>query len=281
VEIPIYNPGIDQNLVRQPPVIPGQGLGTLAGHMSNGYRGIGSALFNNADPNADPAYLAQARNNAMLTLGLGLLASHKNEGFGRAALGALSNAQNDFSGAMQTAYRNRLTTNEDNRRTQQDQQQQDNWKWSKEHGLQREKVQDARQTSQDALAQREADRMARGTDAQVAASGASARAQGVNTAVDQYKLDQAKRDTARRDELLAKPNRTPAEDQELNMLAGGTPQGMLGAQYRDPNYLLNGMGGGFGQPGMPGVMPGGNPLFTDPELGIQPPPQRAGAQGSW
>jgi hypothetical protein len=268
-------PAVDPRLAPQLPVTYRTGLGGMGDRLGAGIQNFNGKLFASADPNADPAYLKQQQNNALLMLGLGMLSGNsRGQSFGTAALGALSNAQNDFQGAMQNAYRNRLTTNEDKRRTEQDQQQQDNWKWSKEHGLQRETVADRRQVHQDQMAQQEADRQAAATSAQIKASGASVAAQGANTALDQYKLEQAKKDAARRDELLAIPNRTPAQEQELNMLAGGTPQGMLGAQYRDPLY-------GVGQGGASGVIPGGNPLLQDPELGVQPPPQRTGASGSW
>lgn len=78
-----------------------QGAQGLMGKLS-------SALFSGTPEmmqGMDPAALQQMRQQAMLKLGLGLMAGRQ-QGFGRAALMGLGQAQGDFNGALQTSYQN-------------------------------------------------------------------------------------------------------------------------------------------------------------------------------
>lgn len=81
--------------------------------------GLG-ALFP-VDPNSgiDPAYAKQLQNNAILKLGLGMVAAGRQPGasVGSALAAGLGGASNDLNGALQTAYRNALLAKQDKRAT--------------------------------------------------------------------------------------------------------------------------------------------------------------------
>lgn len=262
----LYIPPIDPRLAPQPGPIPGQGLAGVAHRISLGNQGLGKALFANQTPGADPAAVAQQQRLALLSMGLGMLAGNeRGQGFGQATLGGLTGAQNQFNEAMQTAYRNRLTSKGDERRDKLLERDESRYQWQKEHGLEREAIEDRRTAADRQLAQRAAERADKVAGAQVGSAGASARAAGVGADKDALAIEQMRKNQARLQELLAKPEKTPAELEELNILAGGSPQGLIGAQARDPFAGL-GMMGFPGMMGVPGQSGNTNPLLNDPDF---------------
>lgn len=83
---------------------------------------LGGLLFPSGQyPGVDPTVQAQLQKNALLTLGLGMMAGSK-RGFGHAAMGGLQAASGNYDTAMQRAYqaaeRERIEGREDQQRAE-------------------------------------------------------------------------------------------------------------------------------------------------------------------
>lgn len=89
---------------------------SIADTLSNFSGGLGSALYP-SDPNlagyVDPSVSQAARNNSLISLGLGIMAApYDMRGLGHGLLGAYQGAQGDYQGAMQNAFKNTLLRKE-------------------------------------------------------------------------------------------------------------------------------------------------------------------------
>lgn len=128
--------------------------------------GLG-ALFP-IDPNSgiDPAYAKQLQNNAILKLGLGMVAAGRQPGasFGGALATGLGQASADINGAMQTAYQNARAARADRRaddREDREMAREDRLdrrqEYLQDHQLEREKVADQRYKEEQQFRQEQAD----------------------------------------------------------------------------------------------------------------------------
>ncbi|MDF2435216.1 MAG: hypothetical protein JWP44_4847 [Mucilaginibacter sp.] len=87
-------------------------LQSLGGGIQTAANGLGNGLFP-TDPATqgyvDPSTAAAARNKSLISLGLGIMsAPYSRSGLGAGLLGAYQGSQNDYQGAMDTAFKNTL-----------------------------------------------------------------------------------------------------------------------------------------------------------------------------
>jgi hypothetical protein len=181
----------------------------------------------------DPAVAEQLRRQSLLLMSLGMLAS-KNRGadmWSGIAQG-LGAGLGNYNERMAEAFRNQITAEEDRRRTEEavDRRQiarrEDQWRMYEAQQRAKEREQMEKDRAEQTKNLRTTTRITS----------------------ERYRLEQLDRQRMR--ELLDKSkgdlaNLTPAERTELNILSGGTLQGELATQYRDPLYLF-GQGGGLG-----------------------------------
>lgn len=245
-------PGLSTTIANMP--LPNPHFGGLGGALRRFNTGatnvldrLGAALTP-IDPTVaqemSPDQIQQLRRQAMLNLGLGLLAGRDaGMGFGQAALGALQQAQGTVQGAMQNAYRNALLRRQEQREAARDAESRRRFEADLAYRMERDRLEDERERAR--MEQERAYREAllrqreRLTPEQAAAA------------------EQVQRDRQRIAELLAKPTRTEAEEIELEYLTRGAVSNLR----RGAGLLGSFMGSGLGGP-----MVGGNPLLTDPRM---------------
>lgn len=222
---------------------------------------LGGALFQAPEGVAvDPRVLQQQQQQALLTLGLGLLAGREQgRGFGESALRGLGMAQGNFQGALQQGYANTMANRREAREDTRLARDEERYQADRAYAMERDKATAERRARLDAMRERELGQMGEVRSAQAAATRTSA-------ATEVAARRQAAEADARVRILMAKPDRTPEEDLELDSLTRGAVSRMMRAQ----NSGL-GMFGGFGVPGyaggtFTGPMAGGNPLLADPDL---------------
>lgn len=226
---------------------------------------LGGTLFKVPEGvQVDPRVLQQQQQQALLTLGLGMLAGkEQGRGFGESVLGGLGAAQTGFQGAVQQGYQNTMANRREAKADAQAAKEDARYDAERTYQLARDRAADERDARMAAMRERELDQMGMVRGAQAAASRSSAAAD-----ADERRL--AAEASARARVLMATPNRTPEEDLELDALSGGAVSRMVRAQ----NSGL----GMFGVPGAPGYaggtfggvpMAGGNfvdQLINDPDL---------------
>lgn len=215
---------------------------------------LSSAMFL-APSGVDPAEAQAYQRNAMLQMGLGMLAaSQSGQGLGAGIFNSYAGAANSYQGAMDRAYRQteakRIEGKQDKRYS--DEQARD----------------DKRRTEDLDWRQKEADRIAKAEQARLAQAAKiaslgreddSARARYTRLQADelQGRLEEQNRLAAK----VANGTATAEERNLYQMLrTGRQPAANPYAAFMD--QLGGGMGGYGG--GMP--PPGGNPLLTDPRL---------------
>jgi len=223
---------------------------------------LGGTLFKVPEGvQVDPRVLQQQQQQALLTLGLGMLAGkEQGRGFGESALRGLGAAQGGFQGALQQGYANTMANRREAREDTRMARDEERYQADRAYAMERDRMADERQARADDLRQRELEQMGEVRSAQAAASRSGA-------ASEAAARRQAAEADARVRVLMAKPDRTPEEDLELDSLTRGAVSRMMRAQ----NSGL-GMFGGFG--GVPGYaggtfmgpMAGANPLLNDPDL---------------
>jgi hypothetical protein len=252
-----------------------QAGGGWLSRLGTGLQNMGGALLPQnpqAAASMDPAQLAQIRNSALLQAGLGMMAAKENgAGFGQAALAGLGQGTNTYNGILQQSYQNAM----ESKRTKQREEiakRGDQWEQLKYRTQRAERTADL---DRDEKRWNEEQRIR----ASEVASGNAYRASGAagNRADAALKNQQTQflQTTANRVRALEQKGSsmmtplTAAEQQELlegrNILAGGTPQGLTGAQSRGMNFGL----GGFDPSQMPGQGATGNPLLDGGFTGLE------------
>lgn len=245
---------IDPNMVGPPSELAApRGLGALLGGLFGG--GLGAA-----QAGVDPATATALRNQALMRMGLGMMAGRDaGLGFGQSAFSGLNAASADYQRAMQNAFQAKLLTRRDEREERQYNRQADQF----DRDLQfRERAEDRRDKRLEA-----ADRLAADTlrlrEREAEATIAAAR-QGRQ--VDAEKLREAQEMARFARPLLEKLQRgeslTESELRLLNIVTGGTMQGLIGAQAQGRQWGLwdNSPAG----PGAP--LPDAKTLASDPDL---------------
>lgn len=215
-----------------------------------GFSRLGEGLFA-PDPSmgVDPAAVQRARQNAIMQLGLGLMA-------GKGGLASFSGAQETFGGAMQNAFQNaerkRLEKKGDDR-----------YEADRKYTLERDKVEDtraeaaARARAEQLAAERDlAERRLRieGSRATRDANLSNAELQASAGAAERMRIE-----NTRLQELMGKgwANLTESEKEEFEVLRTG----------RRPRATTDFMGlGSFGGMGTPPFAPQQNPIALDDSL---------------
>jgi hypothetical protein len=232
-----------------PPGTPGapSGLGGIFGRLGGIFTPPGGI------EGMDPELLKRQQQQALLTMGLGMLAAkERGAGLGQGLLQGFGLGNQQFQDIANRTFQNTLWNRQQARQDRREDRadrafaRQEDWR----------REDRAYQADQDRIRQEQWQKQFRLSEDQASRA---ALMQGTQREAILQELQRERQYEARRQELLAKPNRTESEDIELDQLT----RGAVSARMRSQSLLgLGGFGlGGFGGLPAPGSA---SPLPPDP-----------------